>query len=98
MPGFMATAARPALVLTVDDAEPLRRAAHAIVEATDGFAAAAEVAPGEEAVACVERLRRDDAGERPGYVGGSVAKLAPPTEPLVRSERAYGIRGGLAAP
>jgi two-component system, NarL family, invasion response regulator UvrY len=59
MPGFTATAARPARVLTVDDAEPFRRAAHAVAEATDGFAAAAEVASGEEAVACAERLHPD---------------------------------------
>jgi two-component system, NarL family, invasion response regulator UvrY len=59
MPGSMATAARPALVLTVDDAEPFRRAAHAVAEATEGFAAAAEVASGEEAVACAQRLRPD---------------------------------------
>jgi DNA-binding NarL/FixJ family response regulator len=59
MPGSMATAARPALVLTVDDAEPFRRAAHAVAEATEGFAAAAEVASGEEAVACAVRLRPD---------------------------------------
>jgi CheY-like chemotaxis protein len=55
----MATAARPALVLTVDDAEPFRRAAHAVAEATEGFAAAAEVASGEEAVVCAQRLRPD---------------------------------------
>jgi CheY-like chemotaxis protein len=55
----MATAARPALVLTVDDAEPFRRAAHAVAEATEGFTAAAEVASGEEAVACAKRLRPD---------------------------------------
>jgi two-component system, NarL family, invasion response regulator UvrY len=59
MPGSMASTARPALVLTVDDAEPFRRAAHAVAEATDGFAAAAEVGSGEEAVACAERLRPD---------------------------------------
>lgn len=59
MPGFMATASRRALVLIVDDAEPFRRAAHAVAEATDGFAAAGEVASGEEAVACAARLRPD---------------------------------------
>jgi two-component system, NarL family, invasion response regulator UvrY len=59
MPAVMATAARPARVLTVDDAEPFRHVAHAVAEAADGFAAAAEVASGEEAVACAERLRPD---------------------------------------
>jgi CheY-like chemotaxis protein len=80
MPGFMATAARPALVLTVDDAEPFRRAAHAIAEATDGFAPAAEVASGEEAVACVERLRPDAglvAVHIPGIDGRRLAALLP---------------------
>jgi CheY-like chemotaxis protein len=50
---------RPARVLTVDDAQPFRRIAHAVAEAADGFAAAAEVASGEKAVACAERLRPD---------------------------------------
>jgi|tagenome__1003787_1003787.scaffolds.fasta_scaffold20617801_2 two-component system invasion response regulator UvrY len=59
MPASMATAARPALVLTVDDAEPFRRAAHAVAEATEGFAAAAEVASGEEAIACAAALHPD---------------------------------------
>jgi two-component system invasion response regulator UvrY len=59
MPASTATAARPALVLTVDDAEPFRRAARAVAEATEGFAAAGEVGSGEEAVACAARLRPD---------------------------------------
>jgi DNA-binding NarL/FixJ family response regulator len=59
MPPSTATATRPALVLTVDDAEPFRRAARAVAEATDGFAAAGEVGSGEEAVACATNVRPD---------------------------------------
>jgi two-component system, NarL family, invasion response regulator UvrY len=57
MSASTATATRPALVLTVDDAEPFRRAARAVAEATDGFAAAGEVGSGEEAIACAANLR-----------------------------------------
>jgi DNA-binding NarL/FixJ family response regulator len=59
MPPSTATATRPALVLTVDDAEPFRRAARAVAEATDGFAAAGEVGSGEEAVACATSVQPD---------------------------------------
>jgi DNA-binding NarL/FixJ family response regulator len=59
MPASTATAARPALVLTVDDAEPFRRAARAVAEAADGFAAAGEVGSGEEAIACAATMRPD---------------------------------------
>jgi DNA-binding NarL/FixJ family response regulator len=59
MAGSILTDARPALVLTVDDAEPFRRAARAVAEATEGFAAAAEVGTGEEGVAAAAELRPD---------------------------------------
>jgi DNA-binding NarL/FixJ family response regulator len=59
MPAPTATAARTVFVLTVDDAEPFRRAARAVVDATPGFAPTAEVGSGEEAIACAAGLRPD---------------------------------------
>lgn len=46
-------------VLVVDDHEPFRRAAAAIIGATDGFTVVGEVGDGEAALAAAERLRPD---------------------------------------
>jgi putative ABC transport system ATP-binding protein len=46
-------------VLIVDDLEPFRSAARAVVQATPGFEVAAAVATGEESVATARRLRPD---------------------------------------
>jgi DNA-binding NarL/FixJ family response regulator len=46
-------------VLTVDDYEPYRVAAAAVVAATPGFELVGEVASGEDAVAAAMRLRPD---------------------------------------
>jgi DNA-binding NarL/FixJ family response regulator len=43
-------------VLIVDDQAPFRRAAHAVVTATPGFAVVGEAESGEQAVAMVEEL------------------------------------------
>jgi CheY-like chemotaxis protein len=45
--------------LVVDDQEPFRRAATAVVEATDGFVLAGAVGSGEESIEAVTRLRPD---------------------------------------
>lgn len=46
-------------VLIVDDLEPFRVAARAVVAASDGFEAVGEAGSGEEAIAEVGRLRPD---------------------------------------
>jgi DNA-binding NarL/FixJ family response regulator len=46
-------------VLTVDDHPPFRDAARAVVAATPGFEALAEVGSGEDAVDLLDRLRPD---------------------------------------
>lgn len=46
-------------VLIVDDLEPFRRAARAVVQATPGFEVAGEVASGEESLDKVKSLRPD---------------------------------------
>jgi len=46
-------------VLTVDDQPLFRDAARAVIAATPGFEALAEVASGEDALALIERLRPD---------------------------------------
>ena len=46
-------------VLTVDDHPPFRDAARAVIAATPGFEALAEVASGEDAVELLDRLRPD---------------------------------------
>ena len=46
-------------VLTVDDHATFRAAAHALVDATHGFAVVGEAATGEEGVAAAFRLRPD---------------------------------------
>jgi len=46
-------------VLIVDDLEPFRRAARAVVEATADFEVAGEVADGEASVEAAESLRPD---------------------------------------
>jgi DNA-binding NarL/FixJ family response regulator len=52
-------AARPVRVLTVDDQPLFRDAARAVITATPGFEALAEVASGEDALALLDRLRPD---------------------------------------
>jgi two-component system invasion response regulator UvrY len=47
----------PVSVLIVDDQAPFRRAAHAVITATDGFTVVGEAESGEEAVEMVEALR-----------------------------------------
>jgi two-component system, NarL family, invasion response regulator UvrY len=47
----------PVSVLIVDDQAPFRRAAHAVITATDGFTVVGEAESGEEAVEMVETLR-----------------------------------------
>ena len=62
MPGTTArngSVPRPVRVLTVDDQPLFRDAARAVVGATPGFEALAEVASGEDALALVDRLRPD---------------------------------------
>jgi DNA-binding NarL/FixJ family response regulator len=49
----------PVRVLIVDDLEPFRRAARAVVDATPGFEVAAEVFSGEEAVTAAVELVPD---------------------------------------
>jgi two-component system, NarL family, invasion response regulator UvrY len=44
-------------VLIVDDQAPFRRAAHAVISATDGFTVVGEAESGEEAVDMVAALR-----------------------------------------
>jgi DNA-binding NarL/FixJ family response regulator len=51
------TAVRPVRVLTVDDQPLFRDAARAVISATPGFEAIAEVTSGEDALALAERLR-----------------------------------------
>src|SRR5215207_7983466 len=46
-------------VLTVDDHPPFRDAARAVITATPGFEALAEVTSGEDALALLDRLRPD---------------------------------------
>ena len=46
-------------VLTVDDHPPFRDAARAVIAATPGFEALAEVASGEDALELLDRLRPD---------------------------------------
>ncbi len=46
-------------VLLVDDHEPFRRTAAAVVEATDGFVVVGSAASGEEALAVAEAARPD---------------------------------------
>lgn len=46
-------------VLVVDDHEPFRRAARAVVEETAGFELAGEAADGEASIAAAELLRPD---------------------------------------
>lgn len=46
-------------VLTVDDHAPFRDAARAVITATPGFEALAEVASGEDALDLLDRLRPD---------------------------------------
>ena len=46
-------------VLTVDDHPPFRDAARAVITATTGFEALAEVSSGEDALALLDRLRPD---------------------------------------
>jgi DNA-binding NarL/FixJ family response regulator len=53
------THARPVRVLTVDDQPLFRDAARAVITATPGFEAIAEVASGEDALALLDRLRPD---------------------------------------
>ena len=48
--------AEPVPVLIVDDQAPFRRAAHAVITATDGFTVVGEAGSGEEAVEMVEDL------------------------------------------
>jgi DNA-binding NarL/FixJ family response regulator len=50
---------QPVRVLIVDDQAPFRRAAEQVVEATDGFEMAGEVATGEAAVAAAQALQPD---------------------------------------
>jgi DNA-binding NarL/FixJ family response regulator len=49
----------PVQVLIVDDQEPFQRAAHAVVDATDGFGTVGVVATGEAAVEAADALRPD---------------------------------------
>lgn len=49
----------PVRVLIVDDQEPFRRAAAAVVEATPGFELVGEVGTGEESLGAAEQLRPD---------------------------------------
>ena len=49
----------PLRVLIVDDHEPFRRAARAVVQATAGFQVAGEVADGEASVEAVKALQPD---------------------------------------
>jgi DNA-binding NarL/FixJ family response regulator len=48
--------ADPVPVLIVDDQAPFRRAAHAVINATDGFTVAGEAESGEAAIEMVEAL------------------------------------------
>jgi two-component system invasion response regulator UvrY len=48
--------AEPVPVLIVDDQAPFRRAAHAVISATDGFEVVGEAESGEEAVEMVDVL------------------------------------------
>jgi two-component system, NarL family, invasion response regulator UvrY len=50
---------RPVRVLTVDDQPLFRDAARAVISATPGFEALAEVGSGEDALALIDRLRPD---------------------------------------
>lgn len=49
----------PVRVLIVDDQAPFRRAADAVIEATDSFVVAGTAASGEEALVAVDRVRPD---------------------------------------
>jgi DNA-binding NarL/FixJ family response regulator len=49
----------PIRVLIVDDHEPFRLAAHAVVDATDGFAVVGVVATGEASVEAADALHPD---------------------------------------
>ena len=75
-------------VLTVDDHAPFRDAARAVITATPGFEALAEVRSGEDALALLERLRPDlvllDVS-LPGIDGLETARqlTAGPSSPLV---------------
>ena len=48
--------AEPVPVVIVDDQAPFRRAAHAVITATDGFTVVGEAGSGEEALEMVEDL------------------------------------------
>ena len=49
----------PVRVLVVDDHEPFRRAARAVVQEAPGFELVGEAADGEASIAAVQRLRPD---------------------------------------
>ena len=101
--------AAPVRVLTVDDQPLFRDAARAVITATPGFEAIAEVASGEDALALLDRLRPDIVLldiSLPGMDGLETAGASPPAagtarradlrrrRPVLRdSARDYGAAG-----
>ena len=88
-------------VLTVDDQPVFRDAARAVIAATPGFEALAEVASGEDALALADRLRPDlvllDVG-LPGIDGLETSRRLTATEPapvvvLISADGAVVARG-----
>ncbi len=59
MPGDTKGEGGPVAVLVVDDDEPFRRAARAVIGATPGFEVAGDAETGEQAVEMVDRLEPD---------------------------------------
>jgi DNA-binding NarL/FixJ family response regulator len=80
------SAARPIRVLTVDDQPLFRDAARAVISATPGFEALAEVTSGEDALAIAGRLRPEFVlldVSLPGIDGLETSRLLTATDPAL---------------